>query len=248
MCLHKISEKELSVAIKNLNKYSSDYDGLNNFILKKIEFCIVLTLTYLVKCFENSVFPNCLRKAVIIPLYKKEKPKIAENYRPMSLLPTIGNLIEKLVQKRILNFLENFKLNKNQFGVSTVEALVSFIESVRQDWEDGIAETKAVFIELKKAFDTVSILLDKLNNLGLRGHVQNFLNSYPSNRQQCVNSGTLYSNFAEVDFGVHQGSVLGPLLFLVYINDIDDYCSQNCLTIYAEDTVDKQKGESTTEV
>ena len=158
MFLNKISEKELSVAIRNLeNKYSSVFDGLNNFIIKKIQFAIVPTLTYLVnKCFENSVFPNCLKEAVIIPLYRKGDPKVAENYRPISLLPTIGKLIEKLVQKRMLNFLEKFKLlNKNQFVFRpkkcTVEALVSFIESVRQDWEDGITETKAVFIDLKKS-------------------------------------------------------------------------------------------------
>ena len=151
--------------------------------------------------------------------------------------------------------MEKFKLlNKNQFGFRpkecTVEALVSFIESVRHDWEDGITETKAVFIDLKKAFDTVkhSILLDKLNNLGLRGHMQSFLKSYLSKRQQCVNSGNVYSNIAEVDYGVPQGSVFGPLIFLVYINDIDDYCSQNCLTLYADDSVVKQKGESKTEV
>ena len=116
MFLHKISEKELSVAIRNLkNKYSSDFDGLNKFILKKIQFAIVPTLTYLVnKCFENSVFPNCLKKDVIIPLYKKGDPKVAENYRPISLLPTIGKLIEKLLRKRMLNFLEKFNLlNKN---------------------------------------------------------------------------------------------------------------------------------------
>ena len=198
MFLHKINEKELSVAIRNLKtKYTSDFDGLNNFILKKIQFAIVPTLTYLVnKSFENSVFPNSLKKAIITLLYKKGDHKVAENYRPISLLPTIGKLIEKLVQKIMLNFLEKFKLlNKYRFGFRpkkcTVEALVSFIESVRQDWEDGITETKAVFIDLKKAFDTVkhSIFLDKLNNLGLRGHMQSFLKSYLSKRQQCVISG-----------------------------------------------------------
>ena len=78
--------------------------------------------------------------------------------------------------------------------------------------------------------------------------MQKFLKPYLSKKQQCVNSGNVYTNFAEIDYGISQGSVLGPLLFLVYINNIDDNCSQNCLTLYADDTVVKQKGESTTEV
>ena len=90
--------------------------------------------------------------------------------------------------------------------------------------------------------------MDKLNNLGLRAHKQNFWKSYLSKRQQLVYSRIVHPNFTEVAYGVPQGSVLGPLLFLVYINDIDDNCSQNCLTVYAEDAVVKQKGESTTEV
>ena len=116
MFLHKISEKELSVAIRNLkNKYSSDFDGRNNLILKKIQFAIVPTLTYLVnKCFENSAFPNCLKKAVIIPLYKKRDPKVAENCRPISLLPTIGKLIKKLVQKRMLIFFGKIQTSKQK--------------------------------------------------------------------------------------------------------------------------------------
>ena len=78
--------------------------------------------------------------------------------------------------------------------------------------------------------------------------MQSFLKSFLSNRQQCVNSENVCSNFAEVDNGVPQGSILGPLFFLVYINDINVYCSQNCLTLYADHTVVKQKRESTTEV
>ena len=102
----------------------------------------------------------------------------------------------------------------------------------------------------KKLFNTVkhNFLLENRNNLGLRGRVQSFSKSHLSKRRQCGNSENVYTNFAEVDYGVPQGSVLGPLCFLVYVNDRDDYCSQNCSILYADNTVVKQKGESTTKV
>ena len=107
-----------------------------------------------------------------------------------------------------------------------------------------------MFIDLKKAVDIDKhiILSDRLNNLGSSGQMQSFLKSYPSKRQQFVNSRDVYSNFAEVVYGISQGSVHGPLVILVYINDIDEYCSHNCIHLYSDNTVVKQKAEPTTKV
>ena len=97
MFLTSTNEAEKSLVIKKLkNKYSTDCHGLNNFILKKIEYAIVPTLTFLVnKCFEKGTFPKCLKKAVVIPIHKCGKASEAQNYRPISLLPTIGKILEK---------------------------------------------------------------------------------------------------------------------------------------------------------
>ena len=151
----------------------------------------------------------------------------------------------------MLNFLENFKL-LNNLGLGQKSALLKpWYLLLRASGKIGRMVLKKLkmcsSISKKHLIVKHSFLLDKLNNLGLRSHMQSFLKSYLSKRQQCVKSGNVYSNFVEVDYGVPQGSVLGPVLF-VYINDIDDYCSQNCLTLYADDAVVKQKGESTTKV
>ena len=119
MFLTSTDEAEISLVIKKLkNKYSTDCDGLNKFILKKIEYAIAPTLTFLVnKCFEKGTFQKCLRKAVVIPIHKCGNAYEAHNYRPINLLPTIGKILEKILCDRMTKFLEKYELlNKNQFG------------------------------------------------------------------------------------------------------------------------------------
>ena len=256
MFLTSANEAEISLVIKKLkNKYSTDCDGLNNFIPKKIEYATVPTLTFLVnKCFEKGTFPKCLKKAVVIPIHKCGHAYEAQNYRPISLLPTIGKILEKLLCDRMTAFLEKYDLfNKNQFGFrqkrGTTDALVNFLEGIREDWENGFKEVKAVFIDLKKAFDTVeqNLLLEKLENIGMRGPVHKLLKSYLSDRQQCVKSVEFRSEFLPIEDGVPQGSVLGPLLFLVYINDIQEFCGDSTAILFADDAVLKQNVYSSKE-
>ena len=195
-----------------------------------------------------------MKKAVIIPIHKCGNASEAQNYRPISLLPTIGKTLEKILCDRITTFLDKYDLlNKNQFGFrqkrGTTDALVNFLEGIREDWENGFKEVKAVFIDLKKAFDTIeqNLLLEKLENIGMRGHVHKLLKSYLSDRQQCVKSVEFRSEFLPIEYGVPQGSVLGPLLFLDYIDDIQDFCGDSTAILFADDAVLKQNAYSSTE-
>ena len=151
-------------------------------------------------------------------------------------------------------FLEKYDLlNTNQFGFQqkrgTTDALVNFLEGIREDWENGFKEVNAVFIDLKKAFDTVeqNLLLEKLENIGMRGPVHKLLKSYLRDRQQCVKSVEFRSEFLPIEYGVLQGSVLGPLLFLVYINDIQEFCGDSTAILFADDAVLKQNVYSSKE-
>ena len=134
------NEAELSLVIKKLkNKHSTDCDRLNNFLLKKTEQIIVPTLTFFVnKCFGKGIFPKCLKKAVVFPIHKCGNAYEAQNYKPNSLLPTIGKKLEKLLCDRMTTFLEKYDLlYKNQFGFQqkrgTTEAVVNFLEGIRED-------------------------------------------------------------------------------------------------------------------
>lgn len=196
--------------------------------------------------FNSSVvegkFPCCLKKAIVIPLFKAGDRMTLNNYRPISLLPTLSKILEKLMLKRALSFLNKFKIFVNsQFGfragLSTVDAIHHYLMNVFETIENS-DYLITVLLDFRKAFDCVDIglLLLKLNHLGFRGPIYDWFVSYLRDRRQCVIIDGVSSDELEVTRGVPQGSTLGPLLFLLYINDMSQCSDILTFTHFADDT------------
>jgi hypothetical protein len=196
-------------------------------------------------------FPDGGKLALVRPIFKKDNPHLPQCYRPISLLPSIAKVLEKVVCNRLLDFLEkNDLIFSKQFafqrGKSTKLALIDFTNKCIDALERG--ETAiGCFLDLSKAFDCVNhvVLVEKLQRVGFQGTVLNWLISYISNRQQKTvidykseggGKQKVFSELGNCSAGVPQGSILGPILFLIYVNDISSHFSENSLTIFADDT------------
>ena len=194
--------------------------------------------------FNTRVVPEKLKLAKLIPIFKKvldEERLEPGNYRPISLLSIINKLLEKLMYKLLISFVNKHKvLYKYQFGFrknhSTTLALIEITDNILKDLEEGM-HTAGIFIDFKKAFDTVdhNILFSKLEHYGIRGQALDWLKSYLTNRQQFAYVNGKNSTKQKITYGVPQGSVLGPLLFLIFTNDIGN-CTESKIRLFADDT------------
>ena len=244
MVLSHTNEDEVSKVLRKLkNKKSAGHDGISNEILK---CCSPIVEPFLVDIFNKSidqgVFPSSLKLTKVIPLYKKGDYSNPENYRPISLLSSLSKVYEHLLFERMVVFCKkNEILSSKQFGfrekMSCINAIISVTEYMR-DEIDKKSTGQACFIDLKKAFDTLdhSILLDKIEKYGFRGKVLQILESYLHGRRQYTIINGMESQVNLLSTGVPQGSVLGPLLFLIYINDIEKCVENSQLAMFADDT------------
>ena len=206
-----------------------------------IRKCLCIGLN---KCISEGCFPRIMTIAKVIPIHKEGKKGSTNNYRPIFILGSLSKIFEKVIQKRLIRYLENFSLlTENQFGFrkkkDTVQAATLLWKTIQSSWATK-TNSIGVFLDFRKAFDIVDheILLQKLHSLGVRGNVYALMASYLTERKQFVNVNSENSNLQLVKRGVPQGSILGPLLFLVYMNDIGSNANIiGKLLLYADDTV-----------
>mgnify|MGYP001553100430 CR=1 FL=1 len=241
--LTPITQLEVHNCLTKLKRSAPGNDELTPSIIKQISEFISAPLAHVFNlCFEQSVVPDELKIARVTPIPKSGDLSLVQNYRPISILPVLSKIFEKILYNRVYSFLqENNILSENQFGFrkgySTEMALSSFVEKITTSLDKG-QHTIGVFLDLKKAFDTVNfnILLDKLFHIGIRGNSHALLKSYLVNRKQTVTISSSKSSFKEIICGVPQGSILGPLLFLIYINDLPNALQSSFPIMYADDT------------
>jgi hypothetical protein len=224
---------------------SAGHDALRPQLLKENGGSLVKPIAHIVNLsLSQGVVPNALKIAQITPVYKAGDCSCVNNYRPISVLTALSKILEKIVGKRVTSFLDKHSvISNNQFGFrrghSCELPLVLATDYIRKALDEG-DHVIGVFLDLRKAFDVVShqILLSKLSHYGIRGLPLRWFTSYLSDRKQSVKVTGALSSQRTVTHGVPQGSVLGPLLFLLYINDLTVFTrTENLkLLLFADDT------------
>lgn len=246
--IYKLNKKEISELILTLKPHCAPGpDKISNQILINLCEYIALPLLHIFnQSFSQGIVPDKLKTAIIKPIHKSGDKTLISNYRPISLLNSLSKVLEKAMKKRLIAYLDKHNLLSDcQFGfrakMSTEQAISELTNYIVKNTDEG-SKVIGVFLDLAKAFDTIShdILYEKLKNKGINGPPLEWFISYTKNRKQIVELNKCSSNPEEIKYGVPQGSVLGPLLFLIYINELTDIKMASIdykVISYADDTV-----------
>ena len=244
MLFSDITEQDVLDACTTFTmKTSADSAGFKQNIVLQDTDILAPVLAHLINCSQRAgKFPRNAKVARVIPAYKNKGSKhLFENYRPISLLPIFSKIIERLVYNKLFDFLVRYQiLFDSQYGFraghSTLHATLDFTKMIENAIEKNDFAI-GIFCDLSKAFDTLDhkLLLAKLNHYGICGKENQWFESYLTDRVQYVELNGYKSNVAPVAVGVPQGSILGPLLFLLYINDLPSAADLKC-AIFADDT------------
>lgn len=238
-----LEEIELLIDAIDVNK-SSMIENINTRLLKD---CLYLTMDKICilfnKILSDGIFPTAWKNACVIPIFKNGNKKTVSNYRPISLLPLISKLFEKIIHKRLYNFLNDKRFfSPQQCGfrpdLGTDDSIASMLNHIYCNLNEQ-TPTLAIFFDLSKAFDSIdhTILKLKLKAAGIKGSCYKLLDNYLTNRSQHCRVYNTTSDNIPIKFGVPQGSTLGPLLFIIFINDLTTHINTPNISLYADDTV-----------
>ena len=239
----EVSESEVCKIISGFKDSAAGWDELKPGIIKHIKHFIKYPLAHISNIsFSTGIFPDPLKLANVVPVYKSQDKMLFSNYRPVSVLPVLSKVLERLMYNRLFDYInENSLLYKLQFGFqkgkSTAMALIMLVDKISEAIEKGEV-VLGVFLDFSKAFDTVDhdILIDKLSFYGITGIYNDWFRNYLSNREQYVTYNGFKSQTKKINCGVPQGSILGPLLFLIYINDLSTVSKDLFSILFADDS------------
>ena len=241
--LNPVTGGEITNIILKLKNVSSSTNNIPVSELKQIQSLLADPIAKIVNSsFHNGIFPDILKLARVVPIFKSGDSCSVSNYRPISILPVLSKIFERCVAQRLMHFLLTFKLiSSDQFGFrkgkSTNDAFIKLTEYIYRGLNNK-EHCRGIFIDLRKAFDTVNhkILLKKLEKYGVRGLPLLWFTSYLKDRRQFVGVDGNCSQEEIINVGVPQCSILGPILFLIYINDLPRISSLFTVVLYADDT------------